>query len=108
MGDSRGRGIKMSEWYLIFGFNSENELIDYKEDVREWRKKHNPINGTGMDSLLGENLGVHLLNLDRMEDFDLSCNDDIEEFPYYVFWKLEVGFSVGYGFHAKEDMQSEE
>lgn len=95
----------MSEWYLVYGFDSESELNDYKEDVREWRKKHNPMYSTTMNSLLGENLGVHLLNLDRMEDFDLSDYDEIEEFPYYVFWNLKTGFSVGYGFYDREDME---
>ena len=97
----------MAEWYLIYGFDSESELNDYKEDVKEWRKKVNPMDA-GMGSLMGENLGVFLLDLEKMDSFDFFDRNEIEEFPYFVFWRIEAGFSVGHGFYDKKDMQEDD
>lgn len=97
----------MSEWYLVIGFDHEVELNDYKDEIEAWKKKVNPMEVT-MKDISGENLGVHLLDLRFINDFDLFSNDNIEVYPYYIFWKLETGFSVGFGFYDKEDMQSKE
>ena len=96
----------MNEWYLVYGFDCESDLNDYKEDVASWKNKIVSAE-VDMDHLRGMNLGVHLLDLKILEDFDLSeAPDELQDYSYYVFWKIEAGFSVGYGFHAKEDMQS--
>lgn len=97
----------MSDWYLVIGFNDEVELKCYKDEMRAWKKQVSPTS-VSQKSLSGEELGVHLLDLRNMDDFDLSDNEDIEVFPYYVFWKLETGFSVGFGFFGKEDMEKEQ
>jgi hypothetical protein len=96
----------MSEWYLVYGFQCESDLNDYIEDVTSWKDKTGSYD---MDHLRGMNLGVHLLDLEILEDFDLSeAPDELQDYSYYVFWKIEAGFSVGYGFHTKEDVQSKE
>lgn len=93
----------MSEWYLVVGFDSEDDLNRYKDEIKEW-KKQDSLAGVSRKNLSGEELGVHLLDLRDMDDFELIDNDDIEMFPFYVFWKLETGFSVGHGFYDKKDM----
>lgn len=94
----------MSDWYLVIGFDSEKELNDYKDEIKEWRKKFSPTD-VSMENISGENLGVYLLELEDINDYDISSNEDIGTYPYYIFWKLETGFSVGFGFYNKEDME---
>ena len=92
----------MNEWYLIYGFSCESELNDYREGIKVRKGGTSPVE---MNDFGGVNLGVHLLDLDRIGDFYFSDSpDEVRDYAYYVFWKLGAGFSAGYGFYDKKDM----